>query len=140
MDTLDSILSRYHHHLASEKRYSPRTVTSYERDLHDFIQWLEKQATDTDISLGSVQTWQIRHWISQLHRKGLSGKSLQRKLSSIRRCYRFLLREGLVEHNPAVDVQSPNRHASCRIRWMPKPSTACWTLMPMIRWRYATGR
>lgn len=109
MDTLDSILSRYHHHLASEKRYSPRTVTSYERDLHDFIQWLEKQAADADISLYSVQTWQIRHWISQLHRKGLSGKSLQRKLSSIRRCYRFLLREGLVEHNPVVDVQSPKQ-------------------------------
>lgn len=43
-EATDSILSCYHHHLASEKRYSPRTVSSYEHDLHDFIGWLEKQA------------------------------------------------------------------------------------------------
>jgi integrase/recombinase XerC len=110
IDTTDTILSRYHHHLSSEKRYSPRTVVSYERDLHDFINWLEQQVVGVEPDLTSVQTWQVRQWISQLHRKGLSGKSLQRKLSSIRRFYRFLLRENLTEHNPVVDVQSP-KHA-----------------------------
>lgn len=110
IDTTDTILSRYHHHLSSEKRYSPRTVVSYERDLHDFINWLEQQAVGVEPDLTSIQTWQVRQWISQLHRKGLSGKSLQRKLSSIRRFYRFLLRENLTEHNPVVDVQSP-KHA-----------------------------
>ena len=102
MDTTptDIILARYHHHLVSEKRYSPRTVVSYESDLNDFLAWLEKQKPDTEPSLQQVQTWQVRQWVSQLHRKGLSGKSLQRKLSSIRRVYRFLLRENLIEHNP----------------------------------------
>lgn len=107
MDAIGSILSRYHHHLFSEKRYSPRTIDSYERDLRDFISWLEKQAAPAEASINAVQTWQIRQWISHLHRNGLSGKSLQRKLSSIRRFYRFLLREGLIEYNPVVDVQSP---------------------------------
>lgn len=109
MDTLstDLILARYHHHLVSEKHYSPLTVASYESDLHDFLAWLEKQKPDTQPSLQHVQAEQIRHWISQLHRKGLSGKSLQRKLSSIRRVYRFLLRENLIDYNPVVDVQSP---------------------------------
>ncbi len=104
---LDSILARYHHHLASEKRYAERTVSSYERDLQDFIAWLEKQHNQSTPSPAQVQTWQVRQWISHLHRKGLSGKSLQRKLSSIRRFYRFLLRENLITHNPVVDVQSP---------------------------------
>lgn len=107
IDSTDAILSRYHHHLCSEKRYSPRTVSSYEHDLQDFINWLEQPAAEVEPDLTAVQTWQIRQWISQLHRKGLSGKSLQRKLSSIRRFYRFLLRENLIEHNPVVDVQSP---------------------------------
>lgn len=107
IDNTDAILSRYHHHLFSEKRYSARTVSSYEHDLHDFIGWLEQAAPEAEPDLTAVQTWQIRQWISQLHRKGLSGKSLQRKLSSIRRFYRFLLRENLIEHNPVVDVQSP---------------------------------
>ncbi|HRJ51970.1 MAG TPA: tyrosine recombinase XerC [Candidatus Thiothrix moscowensis] len=106
----DSLLNRYHHHLASERRYSPRTVSSYETDLQAFLGWLVQQSPEQVVSPLVVQTWQVRQWISQLHRKGLSGKSLQRKLSSIRRFYRFLLRENLIEHNPVVDVQSP-KHA-----------------------------
>ncbi|QQZ30934.1 tyrosine recombinase XerC [Thiothrix subterranea] len=104
-------MARYHHHLFSEKRYSPRTVSSYEHDLNDFIAWLEQQAgaAETPSPL-TIHTAQVRQWISHLHRKGLSGKSLQRKLSSIRRFYRFLLRENLIENNPVVDVQSP-KHA-----------------------------
>lgn len=110
-EVLDAILARYHHHLFSEKRYSPRTVSSYEHDLNDFITWLEQQAGAAEVpSPLTIQTWQVRQWISHLHRKGLSGKSLQRKLSSIRRFYRFLLRENLIENNPVVDVQSP-KHA-----------------------------
>lgn len=103
----DQLLAHYHRHLTSEKHYSPRTVEGYERDLHDFIAWLEQQNPGTEVALGKVQTWQIRQWISQLHRKGLSGKSLQRKLSSIRRVYRFLLRENAIAYNPVVDVQTP---------------------------------
>lgn len=108
-EAISDLFNRYHHHLSSEKRYAVRTVLSYERDLQDFHGWLEKQRDpeSPSVSLESVQTWQVRQWISQLHRKGLSGKSLQRKLSSIRRFYRFLLRENLIQYNPVVDVQSP---------------------------------
>lgn len=104
---LDSIFARYHHHLVSEKRYAERTISSYEHDLQDFFAWLEKQQSPVDPDPVQAQTWQVRQWISHLHRKGLSGKSLQRKLSSIRRFYRFLLRENLIAHNPVADVQSP---------------------------------
>ncbi len=106
----ETLLSRYHHHLFSERRYSPRTVSSYETDLQAFLDWLNQPSDSGSVAPIDVQTWQVRQWISHLHRKGLSGKSLQRKLSSIRRFYRFLLRENLIEHNPVVDVQSP-KHA-----------------------------
>lgn len=100
---------RYHHHLSAEKRYSPRTVSSYERDLQAFYTWLDKHKAPEAKQplLVYVQAWQVRQWISQLHRQGLSGKSLQRKLSSIRRFYHFLLRENLIRSNPVVDVQTP---------------------------------
>lgn len=102
------VLKRYHHHLVSEKRYSPRTVASYERDLKAFIAWLEK-ADATNDRPENAKAWQIRQWISQLHRKGLSGVSLKRKLSAIRRFYRFLIRENLIEANPVVDVPAPRQ-------------------------------
>ncbi len=60
-----------------------------------------------DVALTSVQTFQIRDWVSALHRRGLSGRSLQRKLSSLRRFYHYLLREGLVKANPVSDVLAP---------------------------------
>lgn len=110
LNSTDSLLTAYHHHLASEKRYAALTVSSYERDLHDFIAWLEQHKPETQVDLTTVQTWQIRQWLSQLHRKGLSGKSLQRKLSSVRRFFRFLIRENAIEQNPVLDVQSP-KHA-----------------------------
>lgn len=109
-NSTDSLLTAYHHHLVSEKRYAALTVSSYERDLHDFIAWLEQHKPAAEVDLTSVQTWQIRQWLSQLHRKGLSGKSLQRKLSSVRRFFRFLIRENHIEQNPVLDVQSP-KHA-----------------------------
>ena len=103
------LLKRYHNHLFSEKRYSERTVASYEHDLQEFLQWLGQQELTKTVTPQTVQTSHVRQWLGQLHRKGLAGKSLQRKLSSIRRFYRFLLRENLIPHNPVIDLQSPKQ-------------------------------
>ncbi len=104
------VFERYQHYLQSEKRYSPLTLSAYQQDLGDFVKWLEplKQAP----AVTQVKAFHIRDWISALRRRGLEGRSLQRKLSSLRRFYQFLLREGLVNANPCFDVPVPktSRH------------------------------
>ena len=99
------VFERYQHYLQSEKRYSPLTLSAYQQDLGDFVKWLEhlKQAP----AVIQVKAFHIRDWISALRRRGLEGRSLQRKLSSLRRFYQFLLREGLVNSNPCFDVPVP---------------------------------
>ena len=91
-------------YLMQEKRMSPHTVTSYQRDLKQLVVFLDENKLNEWTRLKSSH---IRQFIVQLHRQGLAGRSIQRVLSAIRSLYRFLIREGLAENNPAQAVQAP---------------------------------
>ena len=97
-------LHDYLDHLRFERRLSPRTLDSYRRDLGDYLAWCDE---------GGRSPWrkapqqQIREFIAQRHRAGLSGASLSRRLSSLRGIFRFLLRERRVGRNPAEGVRAP---------------------------------
>lgn len=103
-DSLQEPLARFVRHLASEKRHSPRTCDSYERDLNRLAHWLAESGRDQWRLLLSHD---LRRYVAVLSRQGLGGRSIARHLSAIRRFYNFLLRERLVTDNPAVDVRAP---------------------------------
>tara|TARA_R110002049_G_scaffold289290_1_gene472079 strand:+ start:1995 stop:2897 length:903 start_codon:yes stop_codon:yes gene_type:complete len=91
-------------YLAQEKRMSPHTVINYQRDLKQLFVFCEQ----SELSVWQeMKSSHIRHFISQLHRQGLASSSIQRQLSAIRSFYRFLIREGLADNNPAQAVQAP---------------------------------
>lgn len=102
------LLSHYNDYLLLEKRYSPHTAVGYQTDLRTFLDWVTEN--DELPSLFDVDSLHVRAWVRHQHRKGLSGKSLQRKLSSVRRFYRYLRRENFLENNPAINVRAP-QHA-----------------------------
>ena len=92
-------------YLTTEKHVSTHTVDHYQRDLKFFIDYL-----DTHASLNSwtqVQNQHIRQWVMHQHAAGIGAKSLQRRLSTLRSLFRFLLREQQVQHNPALGVRAP---------------------------------
>lgn len=91
-------------YLAQEKRMSPHTVNNYQRDLKQFTIYCEQLALPVWSLLKSSH---IRQFISQLHRQGLASRSIQRSLSAMRSFYRYLIREGLADNNPAQAVQAP---------------------------------
>jgi integrase/recombinase XerC len=91
-------------HLQNERQLSPHTLSSYRRDLEQVLIWLRQQGWDAWQALDSHQ---VRAYIAQRHRLGLSGKSLQRELSALRGLFRYLLREGLSQVNPAQGVRAP---------------------------------
>lgn len=91
-------------YLKNERGLSARTLTAYRRDLDLLLQFLE--AGDIP-EPRQVTQHHIRAFIAQRHRMGLGGKSLQRLLSAIRSLFRWMLREGLAEHNPATPVRAP---------------------------------
>jgi integrase/recombinase XerC len=91
-------------YLKNERGLSARTLTAYQRDIEQLLQFLESHEIEQP---RQVTQHHIRAFIAQRHRQGLGGKSLQRLLSAIRGLFRWLLREGLAEHNPATPVRAP---------------------------------
>jgi len=101
-------------YLKNERGLSARTLTAYQRDLELLLQYLNAEDIDRP---EQVTQHHIRAFIAQRHRQGLGGKSLQRLLSAVRSLYRWMLREGLAEHNPATPVKAPKspRHLPATI-------------------------
>ncbi|MDQ2695868.1 MAG: tyrosine recombinase XerC [Pseudomonadota bacterium] len=94
---------RYLDHLAGERRLSPHTVTAYRRDLAAFTAFCARHGIDPP----AVTVQQLRAFVADGRRAGLSGRSLQRRLAAVRGLLGYLLREGAVEHNPARLVRAP---------------------------------
>ena len=91
-------------YLKFEKQYSSHTLGSYETDLEQFLTWLKKNQCDDILQADSLH---IRNWVAGLHRQGIGSKTLQRKLSSLRSFYNFLIRKRFLKNNPAVDIRAP---------------------------------
>ena len=91
-------------YLKNERALSAKTLTAYRRDLGEFLRFLEAEGIE---KAERVTQHHVRAFISQRHRQGLGGKSLQRMLSAVRSLFRWMLREELAEHNPATPVRAP---------------------------------
>ncbi len=102
--SLDADVRLFIEHLASERGLSPRTVEAYQRDLNAFVSGMA-DADHKDPR--RITEHDVRAFVARRHRQGLGGRSIQRLLSSIRTFYRYLLREGRVEINPATGVRAP---------------------------------
>lgn len=100
----DSELQAFYQYLQSEKRYSEHTLKNYRRDISGFIQYCQL----TDITAwGAIDSQHVRNYAAQKHRKGLSGKSIQRLLSSLRSLFKYLIKYQKLKNNPAVGVTAP---------------------------------
>ncbi len=99
-------LSAYLAHLRDERRLSPLTCEHYARDLNAFCTHLQSLGIH---DWASVSAEMVRAWIAQAHRRGLAPRSLQRRLSAVRGLYRYLEREGQMDHDPAADISAPKQ-------------------------------
>jgi integrase/recombinase XerC len=91
-------------HLQIERRMSAHTLDAYRRDLDALVAWASTQGI---YDLATVHTEQLRAFIAAEHRRGLSPKSLQRRLSACRSCYQWLLKHGRVVASPAAGIRAP---------------------------------
>jgi len=98
-------IDRFCRHLGVERRLSSRTIEGYRRDLRTAAELLSRDAADW----ASVTGHAVRTLVAARHRAGQSPASLARLLSALRTFYAWLIREGAVAHNPAVEVRAPKR-------------------------------
>ncbi|MGB5166163.1 MAG: site-specific integrase, partial [Woeseiaceae bacterium] len=97
-------IDQFIRHLEFERRLSPLTCKHYRRDLEALLAWCEQQNIERWDSLDSEH---IRTYTGAAFRKGLSARSLQRRLSASRTFFRYLLREKHVSRNPVDAVSAP---------------------------------
>jgi integrase/recombinase XerC len=97
-------IARFVRHLEFERRLSPLTCKNYRRDLETLAAWCEKSGVAGWDDLDSEH---VRAYSASCFRKGLSARSIQRRLSASRTFFRYLIREKEVKKNPITSVSAP---------------------------------
>ncbi len=105
--------SRFIDYLLLEKKYSPNTARAYEKDLESFSTFIKNEFEQED--LRGVNYPQIRNWIIKLVKEGITNRSVNRKISSLKAYYKFLLSTAQIQSNPLAGHKSLKTKKSVQI-------------------------
>jgi len=99
-------ISSFYRYLEYEKRYSQHTLVTYEVDLRQFSEFLKSE---------KINRWQdvssktIRRWMVELLNSGITPVTIHRKISALKSFFRYLMREQVLDSNPADGVIVPKK-------------------------------
>lgn len=104
MGKLETEIQAFISHLKRERNLSPNTLEAYQRDCRRLALWCDERSIG---ALSDLDSQHIRSAMAELHRRGLSPRSLRRWLSSLRTFFDFCIRQKSLLTNPALAVQAP---------------------------------
>jgi len=108
---IDELLHQFLEHLRYERNVSDHTLRNYGSDLQQFYHFLAPADPQTgkrnEPAVQQIDHLTIREWLAELHSARKSKSSVARKLAALRTFFQFLVREGVVELNPAKLVSTP---------------------------------
>ena len=108
---MEQLLTQFLEHLRYERNVSEHTLRNYAIDLGQFLEHLAPADPRTGERRGldarDIDHITIREWMSELHTEQKKKTSIARKLAALRTFFQFLMREGVVEANPAKLVSTP---------------------------------
>lgn len=102
-ETKRDLIREYLNYLAVEKGLAANSLSAYGRDLREMAEWVAKNGLVID----SLKPEDIREWLIDLSRKGISQRTKRRKISSIRGFFKFALAEGHIDTDPSETIESP---------------------------------
>lgn len=104
------LLNSFQNYLRIERNYSEHTLSAYTRDLNGFSEFL-KETYEMDVfdrdEVSLIGHKPVRLWMGDLMEKGLTKKSVARKLAALSTYFKFLRKSGIVEKNPVSRVKAP---------------------------------
>lgn len=101
----DNQIQAFLDYLSFEKRYSPHTVTAYRKDLEQLLEFLKKGKHPFDPPR-DISSSHIRLWLADVM-KHHSAKTVNRKISSLKSFFKYLLKTGVLETTPMATILSP---------------------------------
>lgn len=101
---MEQLLKDYIYHLSVEKGLADNTLDSYQRDLKKYVSFLQKNNVEC---FKETSRKLINNYLTLQHENGLAPSSISRSLASLRSFYQFLLREQVVQENPAIELETP---------------------------------
>jgi len=101
----EDLIEAFINWIVLEKRYSSHTHISYKNDLNQFLEFLQETYPDT--SLLEVREPFVKTWLIKMMEKGLTSKTVNRKLVSLNSFYRFLVKEGYLQNHPITTIRGP---------------------------------
>ena len=113
MPLIDHFLS----YIQAERRYSPLTAKSYRCDLERFEAFMVNEYELADLCMAS--TPMVKTFLVSLKDAGLSNRSVNRMISTLKTFYKYCLREGLVEKSPMVGIKSLKQPKNL-VKFVPK--------------------
>ncbi len=96
---------RFRQYLTTEKRYSAHTIRAYIDDVQQGLIYLNKQFEIDELS--QIKSTFIRTWLSSLKDADVSSKTINRKISSFKTFFKFLLKIGAMQQSPMVNITTP---------------------------------
>jgi integrase/recombinase XerC len=105
MQSPHPVIQPFLDYLKFEKRYSRHTVISYETDLISFFDYIVTQYGETPLS--QLSHIYIRSWLASLKDEGLTAKSINRKISSLKSFFKYQLKAGVIKQTPMAKIVSP---------------------------------
>jgi tyrosine recombinase XerC len=101
------LTGKYIRYLKVERNSSPHTIKSYQKDLDDFTVFLEDYDPGCLENPDTINRFAIRAWMGELSEKGLTHKSIARKVSALKSFFKYAYARGHVNQNPAQLVTLP---------------------------------
>lgn len=92
-------------YLKYEKRYSAHTIVAYKKDLDQFIIYCTEMIGEFDVN--RINTKLMRKWVIHLMEHQLTPRTVNRKVSSVKVFFKFLLKDKVLENNPAANLPLP---------------------------------
>ena len=98
------LIDQFIGYIQAEKRFSSLTVEAYRHDMIQFADFMKKKIDIEDLT--QVNTAMVKSYIVSLKGEGMTNRSINRKLSTLRTFYKYCLRENLLEKSPMTGVKA----------------------------------
>ena len=103
--TNQRIVEAFRDYLKVEKGLSRLTLDAYLRDLGQYEEFLQKRKRKLD----HASRQDVREYLESLFKRGMDGRSVARKLSTLRHFYKFLLLDNHIKHDPTLNIDTPKQ-------------------------------